>query len=266
MKTPSPADAALSEMRRTVSDLMQNALGASDNAYPRATSILHISDRCCATSGDDRMAKIITGNADDLLEQVRKIMPAIAWPLSITFVFERGHARVDDIGVFGIESDYLLRSRVLEDERISWEVPLRSYSGLGRLSQNMQVLASITPPSNMPVRVWSSGHDLMGSNHLNSESIYARSEIEFILKSEWLRQGITGIEEIIKSGAFPTRRNDDHIWFTATDVEGIDQHPMGQIKRKENAIEDFNDFLKTVRPELISEQEEPIEEMEAPDL
>jgi hypothetical protein len=87
----------------------------------------------------------------------------------------------------------------------------------------------------------------MGSPHIGYDGIYARSEAEVLIKKEWERHGRKGLEEILETGKLERRRNDDKVFFAASDLADLDLDPEGKIIGKEDALEDISRHLDTMR-------------------
>ncbi|MCA2009664.1 hypothetical protein [Tritonibacter mobilis] len=95
----------------------------------------------------------------------------------------------------------------------------------------MSLIDIACPPSNRPVGAWSTGSNIIGTEHLSVEDVYARTEVEVVLKRSLFRRGLQSFRKMIEGGRFEPQRNDERTWFVVAEVEGLDDDPIGSKLR-----------------------------------
>jgi hypothetical protein len=85
--------------------------------------------------------------------------------------------------------------------------------------------------------------DMAGMRHVALEEIHARSEAELILKQSLFRRGLDEFRAMIESGRIEPQRNDECTWFTATELDDLDLHPLGKVRGFMSALDQANAVL-----------------------
>lgn len=203
-----------------------------------------------------------TEELDALVTALRKRMPETAWPISITIKFDglvswredpyyNCRPKCSGLGFANIKKDDLrlnAQNELYYEMRDGWTDC--GMGGLDNIAEAMTLVASILRPTNRPVMAWSPANDIMnGTAHVNSDRIYARTEVEAMLKETVSRYGTGPIKEAIKTGKFERPNNHEKGWWVATDMGELDKDPIGQVQRENNLYDDLDEMLQLAAPE-----------------
>lgn len=261
-----PLDAALYayvEGLHAAGALKDDLLGkAKANTFFREPVVsVHINDRAisfrCKKSDDQRVDTELmrTPELEELAAALRARMPDIAWPITIRIKMEglstHGEHRSAylspkccGIGYANIvqKADLGLRDHDEIFHRTdSWYSS--GMQGLDNLADALDPIAEILPSSNRPVMAWQEMSDMMGSDHAFGGTIYAKTEIEAILKQMLRHEGVAALHEMIAQRKFVRQNNIEHTWFVATDIGYLDEDPLGRVARADNLLDTFEETL-----------------------
>ena len=182
-------------------------------------------------------------------------MPSVAWPVRISIKLEDlgerswWRPRPVAMGVAGkLFGSFFERANDMVTPVSKWAA-FGEVRGLDRLAEGMRLINIACPPSNRPVGAWSTGSNLIGSEHISVEDIYARTEVEVVLKQSLFRRGREGFREMIEGGRFVPLNNDDRTWFVTAELESLESNPMGRKRRFPDVMDDINDRLALSRSE-----------------
>jgi hypothetical protein len=216
---------------------------------------ISLNDQAVSFRGGDERADphlLDAPETDRLVADLRAAMTPQVWPLTLVLELE-GLDRANPWRVtprlFGAE----LAGLDLASSGLLRRDGYRGLSGLDRIAEAGGLLARLTPPSNGPVRGWSRVSDMMGSAHVHHQGVHARSEPEALLKLILLQQGLEQLTSMADEGRIEMRDGPFRTWFTATDLEDLDQDPEGRPVSREAALDRLNAHISarnTPDPEL----------------
>lgn len=186
----------------------------------------------------------------DLVTALRGVMPEIAWPITL-------HLSVEGIDRHGSSWPQVICGGI---GAANWQMtpwnrssPLMRKArsgfayegGLDAIAEGLTLVAEICPPTNREVRSWSSISYLM-TEFCHNENIHARSEAEFLLKIRLFHEGVDAIREVIRTGVFAPRNNEDGLRFTSIDLENLGEDPRGTRVRSADI---FASLTKSLEPQ-----------------
>lgn len=214
----------------------------------RACARLAVGEQSVSLKGHNVVKSAISTVQDDMVEALRATMPQVAWPVVLTYAIDfNGVLVLEEIRISGMELSRFSSNKAISRYTVDWGSRSESLLGLDALAQDFDLIASLSPPSNMPVRSWSTGHTIMGTPHIGHDGVYARSEPEVLIKLEWHRKGRDGLRKILENGGLEQRRNDDVIFFVASDLRDFDIDPEGSLPRKLDALDDLAKYLENLK-------------------
>lgn len=186
---------------------------------------------------------------DEFVDGLRATMPAVAWPVRIRIELENlgerswWHPRPVAMGVAGkLFGSFFERANDMVTPVSKWST-FGEVRGLDRLAEGMRLIDVACPPSNRPLGAWSTGSNIIGSEHISVEDLYARTEVEVVLKQSLFRRGLKEFREMIEGGRFVPLNNDDRTWFVTAELEGLEDSPMGRKRRFPGVVDDINERL-----------------------
>ncbi|MBW3243311.1 hypothetical protein KUV57_11445 [Epibacterium sp. DP7N7-1] len=192
---------------------------------------------------------------DDFVAGLRACMPSVAWPVRVRIELENFGGsnwwRPNPVAM-GVAGKLFGTFSERTNDMVT---PIREWSsfggvrGLDRLAAGMSLIDIACPPSNRPVGAWSTGSNIIGTEHLSVEDVYARTEVEVVLKRSLFRRGLQSFRKMIEGGRFEPQRNDERTWFVVAELEGLDDDPIGSKRRFPGVVDDINDRLSLVRNE-----------------
>lgn len=209
---------------------------------------ISLNDQAVTFRGGDERAHphlLDAPETDRLVAALRAAMTPQVWPFSLTLELEgldrkdpwRVTPRLIRAGLAGLEFEGR-KGGLLQDG--GWRTGL---VGIDRVAEAGELLARLTPPSNGPVRAWSRVSDMMGSPHVHHQGVHARSEPEALLKLILVQEGLEKLTEMADAGRIELRDGPFRTWFTATDLEDLDQDPDGRPVSREAALDRLNDHI-----------------------
>jgi hypothetical protein len=197
-------------------------------------------------SGDERVDPQVLDVPETarLVSHFRAVMTSQVWPLTLILEIEgldrkdawRVMPRLVGAELAGLELKEGTGGLLGYDRH-------RGLIGLDRITEAGELLARLTPPSNGPIRRWSCVSDMMGSVHVHHQGVHARSEPEALLKFILLQEGLDRVSGMAAAGRIETRDGPFPTWFTATDLEDLDQDPEGRPIRRDTALDRLNEYL-----------------------
>lgn len=249
---------SLYESKALKADLLGKAKEKSFFRVPSA--FIHLNERAMVfrSAGlvevDDRLDVELfrTPELAALADALRERMPAIAWPLTIKITIDGldlsspyVSPKCTAIGYANIMTEILgLRlGRADEIFRQASGWVSSGMEGLDNLADALDPIAAILPSTNRPVMGWTEMHDLMEIDAIGSDLIYAKTEVEAILKQLLRDEGPAALHEMIAQRKFVRQNNIERTWFVATDVGYLDDDPMGQVARADDLLENFEKML-----------------------
>ncbi len=93
------------------------------------------------------------------------------------------------------------------------------------------------------MQCWSTGNAITGTPYLSHSGVYAKTEIEALLKIEWERRGKTALSDILQRGALPRGHNDDRVWFVGTELTDLDINPEGRPLMRSDVAQQLEEYL-----------------------
>lgn len=230
---------------------------------PRFT--LHLNDLCHQISINpdtldvDYVKTIVdagldTAGLDQLIILLRQSFSHTAWPISIEFrlsgLTEGGWThQMSEISGISV-ANQMFRNTQLCPLLIKGRMGSIE-GGLDAFAEGLDMMSQILPPSNTPVRAWSIVNNICGE-HVRIMDMYARDELEFLLKKRLFRKGSPAIRKIIEDGKFELENNEAGQRLISAEIEDLDLLPLGRRKRVMSIADELNDFLKSrlTEPEL----------------
>jgi hypothetical protein len=181
-------------------------------------------------------------------------MPDAGWPLRIRLGLndfsDQRYGWAVRPSAMGVCGKLFSRNGLTSSDMVTvsgWTYRHDEVRGLDRLAEGMRLVELATPPSNRPVGAWSTAHDLMGVGHSQLEEIHARTEAELTLKQTLFREGLENFRGMIELGRIEPGRNDWHVWYVMSEIDGLDQDPLGSIRRTPGVLDDINEHLERKR-------------------
>ncbi|MCE6958753.1 hypothetical protein LAZ40_06790 [Cereibacter sphaeroides] len=204
----------------------------NDRTLVHRVSSRHAEDRVL----DVTRADLDAAGLETLVEAIRARMPDIAWPVTLHFEVhgaERHGSRWAHVSLAGIgaANHQMDRSGRHSPLMVARRHSFGEYEGgLDAIAEGLHLVARICPPTNREVRSWSSLSFIMGE-FCHNENVHARSEAEFLLKMRLFNDGIPAIREILETGRFTPKHNEDRMRFTSIELPDLDLHPLGKMAR-----------------------------------
>lgn len=195
-------------------------------------------------------ADLSSAGLSDLIDALRSSMPGIAWPITLHLEIhglDRNGSSWPQVTCTGIGAanwqmtPFNRSSPLLKKGRGSFAYE----GGLDAIAEGLQLVAEICPATNREVRSWSSISYLM-TEFCHNENIHARSEAEFLLKIRLFHEGIDAIREVIRTGTFKPRNNEDGLRFTSIELEELGVDPRGIRVRSADV---FASLTKSLEPQ-----------------
>lgn len=168
-------------------------------------------------------------------DTVRTLMlahyPSCAWPIGLRLNRQARYDRwgawsCTDVFLFGhaVAPNVVTRGHAIH----SWhDEPL----GFDALAPALHALNTRIPASNGGIRAFSAAHTLMGTPHVTSRRVVARSEAEALAKFAWVRDGIEGIDALLDE-APPTHRR----WLVACELADADHDGFATPASHDDAL------------------------------
>lgn len=206
---------------------------------------ISLNDQAVTFRGGDERADphlLDAPETDRLVAALRTAMTPQVWPLSLTIELE-GLDRKDPWRVTPKLIGAELAGLELAKSGLLQRDGYRGLRGLDRIAEAGEMLARLTPPSNGPVRAWSRVSDMMGSPHVHHQGVHARSEPEALLKLILVQKGLDRLTEMAGQGRIEMADGPFRTWFTATDLEDLDQDPDGRPVSREAALDRLNEHI-----------------------
>jgi len=249
-----PLDAGLAAWSESVSARIDPVLRAAAREKPwfRNPRIrISLNDQAVSFRGEDERADphlLDAPETDRLVADLRAAMAPQVWPLTLIIELEgldrkdpwRISPKLIGAGFAGLDLEGR-KGGLLRDG--GWRVGL---VGIDRIAEAGELLARLTPPSNGPVRGWSRVSDMMGSAHVHYQGVHARSEPEALLKLILVQQGLEKLTDMANAGRIEMRDGPFRTWFTATDLDDLDQDPEGRPVSREAALDLLNAHISAL--------------------
>jgi len=246
-----PLDAGLAAWSETVSARIDPGLRAAARDKPwfrNPRFRISINDQAVTFRGGDERADphlLDAPETDRLVADLRAAMSPQIWPLTLIIELE-GLDRKDPWRVTPRLLGAEMAGLELRDGGLLQRDRYRGHKGLDRIAEAGALLARLTPPSNGPVRGWSRVSDMMGSAHVHYQGVHARSEPEALLKLILVQEGLERLSAMAEMGRVEMRDGPFRTWFTATDLEDLEQDPEGRPVSREAALDLLNAHISAL--------------------
>lgn len=181
-------------------------------------------------------AEAFKGEAfDAMVAAIRASCSDKAWPVMIRLEIDHSR-RWSPVSIveYGMAGQWLREPRGGKDAR-----------PLDDIAEASQLIDRMCPPTNRPIRAWSSQSNLSGADFVNVEEIHARSEAEAILKELHNILGLQRLRDIAAGGPMPDEDWITSVRFIAADIEDLDLDPMGRRLTGRDALSQISDFMQS---------------------
>lgn len=240
--------------------------GFKEISFKSPCFTLHVNDMChLVTVNPESLSQDYVSNVVDcglekdklreFISLLRQTFNHTAWPISIEFrlsgLEKSGSSyRMSEISGISV-ANQMFRCTHLCPLLIKGRSSSSIEGGLDAFAEGLDLVNEILPPSNAPVRSWSIVNNI-GGEHVRIVNMYARDEMEFLLKKRLFRFGSPAIRQIIEDGQYKLMNNEASQQLISAEVEDLELYPLGRRKRVMTIADHLNDHLKSRKAEMES--------------
>lgn len=253
-------DDLFSKFLKSLNEILGKQIRAAREAkegYANTQLRIDLNDRALVWEARSKCGKALQVTKEDLdaaslpalVTALRATMPEIAWPITLHLSIEgidRHGSSWPQVTCAGIGAanwqmtPWNRSSPLMKNGRGGFAYE----GGLDAIAEGLTLVAGICTPTNRDVRSWSSISYLM-TEFCHNENIHARSEAEFLLKIRLFHEGVDAIREVIRTGVFSPRNNEDGLRFTSIELEGLAENPCGTRLRSADVFASLTSSLES---------------------